>query len=550
MAPLKRWLARLLGIGILLATGWFAFDYAKSRPRCVITTKTHAIHFSADGNTLVTGYTGMYLGPIYQMGEGKPPLKVWDTRSGNVVRTLLNDLDAFSHFVISSEVGLVAVNCGQSIRIADWDTGEEWALEFAPGVVESMQFSPRGDLLSVRTGEPVRGLALIDVKRRAILQRWSGNIDDLGFSADGSRWYFLRDDRLHLWNIAESRLEDTLAVAGRLHFVAADSLFAHVSPDDLALVICDARRMRLTNRLNPAWTARPNIAARANIIAGAGFAFSPGGRLAATYMSGYSDLVGPLELWEVDSGRRLAVLPEFGKGYAWFVNEDTLFFFDYTHAPAVEVACIDPEQGVVRWQRPGKNGRFFPTDNTTAICATVDATWDFIDLATGQTRDSLPQPFVSDGSMVAFNKDAQMLCNMGRRHSVEMPISWREWLHRWIDTESGGVQVIDTRGQRVLADIHCSVNAGGVVSGDGTTLCVYDFSFGPGFGTIGPSPPEQHAFRFYDLHSNKPWLWAIAAPAGIMIVWLLWRTRRGRRSNATTPAATVGPGPSHGEPAA
>jgi len=562
MATCKRWLGQLVGIAVLVAAGWFAFDYAKSRPRCVITCKTHAIHFSDDGNTLITGYSGMQLGPIFQGGDGTPPLEVWDTRTGKVVRTLFNEVVRFDYYALCPERNRVALNLAQKVCVADWQTGEEWDIALGPGVAQRVSFAPRGDMLVVQVKDAEEGLAhlLLDADRGVVIQRWPGEFGDWGFNKDASRWHFVRDGRLHAWNVAERRVEGTLAVHGRLQFNAGDSIVTYLAPDDLALVICDARRMKVTNRLKPAWTARPNIAdpaARAKIIDAADFAFSPSGRLAATHMSGYRDLVGPLELWDVAAGRRIAALPEFQKGSAWFIDDDTLLFVDYTQPPPLTryatpapLARIDIKSGAIRWKRPAFDSRFFPIDETTALCATPDGTWDFTDLATGQTRRSLPQPFVNDASLVMFNKDTQLLCNMGRRHGVEMPISWREWLHRWIDTESGGVQVIDARGQRVLADLHCSVTAGGVISGDGTTLCVYDFSFGSTFGTIGPSPPESHTFWFYDLHNNKPWLWAVAAPAGIMIVWLLWRTWRGRRGKATTPAATVGPGSNRGEPAA
>ena len=55
MASLKRWVARLLGLAVLVAAGWFAHDYARSRPRCVIVSDTHAVHFSGAELTLNIG---------------------------------------------------------------------------------------------------------------------------------------------------------------------------------------------------------------------------------------------------------------------------------------------------------------------------------------------------------------------------------------------------------------------------------------------------------------------------------------------------------------
>src|SRR5688500_15503914 len=107
-----RWLARLLGIGVLVAAGYAAFHISKTWPRCVIDADAHAVHFSADGGTLVTGHHAIVIGNATggaSGAQGKPPLKVWDTHSGKLVRSLLHDVEQFKTFAVCEERSLIAV---------------------------------------------------------------------------------------------------------------------------------------------------------------------------------------------------------------------------------------------------------------------------------------------------------------------------------------------------------------------------------------------------------------------------------------------------------
>jgi hypothetical protein len=109
-AQIKRWSLRLLGVGVLVAVGCVAFHTAKTWPRSVIVSDTHILDFADDGGTILTGYTGMQIGSMIQGGEGKPPLKVWDTRSGEVILTLLDDVKGLGDLAICRTHGRLAID--------------------------------------------------------------------------------------------------------------------------------------------------------------------------------------------------------------------------------------------------------------------------------------------------------------------------------------------------------------------------------------------------------------------------------------------------------
>ena len=565
---IKRWAVRLVGVGILVAAGIVSFRVAKTWPRCVITSDLHAIHFSADGATLITGHEAVCIGNVTggkSGAEGKSPLKVWDTRSGKLVRSLLNDVKTFKDYAVCEKRTLLAVDLGGTIRFADWRTGEEWNIEVGPGQVQRLRFSPRGDLLSVRAEGHPEPEAMIDLERRAIVKRFERAARGAWFNADGSRWHYGLRDRTHIWNTTTHEVEADVPGGS---FYLDGPCFVHRSRENLDLMLRDGDLLAVKARIRPApppeYREAKSIDAelRGKIHDCRHVAFSPSGRLVATFAQPYDALDGILEIWDTDTGRQVAAFPELKRGWGWFHVDDDLFAFtDRSHTPRdpatvsnlgnqiVNVeTMVDVASSVIRWRRPTNQlGMIYVLRKDTAIHATPEGTWEIFDAATGESRCSLPHPFAAGAFFVTFSKDRRLVYAFGKRRAAPLPAFWDKWLGKWLGGTTGGVQVLDSVSDRIILDLHTDAGVGAVLSEDGRTLLTQDLGsagFGGGRGRDSPH------FRFYDLHSNKPWFWAASVPTGLLALAWLWRRwracpKRGAKVPSTghRPLPADGPAP-------
>lgn len=552
---------RILAAAFLIAAGVGAFHWAKYSPRCVIVSDAHAIHFSDDGNVLVTGHTGTQIGNWRQGGDSKPPLKVWDTRSGALVRSLLTDVKAFRRYDISSTANLIAVDLGgDAIRVANWQTGDEWRIDVGPGLPDRMTFSPRGDLLFIRLKEHPYREVMIDLASRAIVHRFEPGTQGSHFTPDGSHWRFVMKQQLYLWNTVTHKIDAELPV-GIFH--ADDRWFVVRDSKDLSLVLHNAESMAVTASVRPALPPKFHLIKsfdtdawaliRMKVEASRDYIFSPSGKRLATYARSFDGFNGALEVWDAGTGRQIAAFPTLERGYAYFVSDDTIVFFDQSHTPVDPLAyanfvnahgfvptatLIDVPSGSIRWKRPAAFGKFLVFREDFVVHLTPEGTWDLLDLATGESRSSLPHPFAADGFRASFTTDKNLICVYGRRREPPLPAFLQKWLARWLAVESGAVQILDTSSKRMVFELNTAVDSGAVISKDCRTLLSFDFSGGLGFSTVKAKPPTHPAyhFRFYDLdNAVKPWIWALAAPAGIVILSLLWRRWRASRVNRASP---------------
>lgn len=537
---LWRWFVRFTAAAFLLGAGVLAFHWAKYRPRCVIVSDSQAIHFSDDGNTLITGYTGTQIGNMLQGGEGKLPIKVWDTRSGALIRSLLNDVKAFKLYEVCPTRNLVAVDLGDgTIRFADWQTGAEWSVDVGAGAVGGMWCSPRGDLLFVRIEKGTESGIMIDLAGRVTVHRFERGAQGIRFSRDGARWYFTMDDRSHIWNTATRQVEADFAVCNFFD----DRWRVRHNLDDLSLMLYDGDSVEPTARIHPALPPKfPSIQSidvelRRKIDSSRGYHFSPSGRLFATYKEPWGGINGVLEIWEAATGRQIAAFPQLQRGWAWFVNDDALMFFDRSKTPLDPVAIanaantgglietavfVDISTKSIRWQRPAQMGTLFVWSDDLAIQVTPNGTWDVFDPATGQARRTLPHPFAPDAFMMTFTDDKSLVCAYGRRRTPPVPDYLPKWITRWMHAQSGAVQILDTQAERLVFEMNTPTDSGAVISKDRHTLVSFDLS-------TGREPPYH--FRFYDLHTKRPWFWALGGPGCMVILALLWRRWRSQRAD-------------------
>jgi hypothetical protein len=290
---------------------------------------------------------------------------------------------------------------------------------------------------------------------------------------------------------------------------------------------------------------------RAQILSNRDYSFSPNGRTIATYAHP-NGCDGALEIWETATGKRMALFPALKRGWAWFVSDDTLIFFDRSHIPTHGIQNVDPLEAKaalidilansVRWQRPAPLGRFIPLANDTAVILTREGAWEVLDLPSGETRRALPHPFAANQFMVSFSADKSLAWAYGRRRTPSIPEWVPKWITRWMYEHSGAVQILDTRTERIIFGMNTPTGAGAVVSNDCRTFVSFDTSMDLKTGAGTPDQSVYH-HRFYDLQTKTPWIWALAVPGGIValaLLWRRWRSSRAHRASAAMPTPAGG----------
>jgi WD40 repeat protein len=546
MAVRRRWLGRVFGIGVLIVAGYFAFDYAKTRPRCVITSGMHILFLSDAGETVLTGYTGITVGNPRTSGDLQPPVRVWNTRTGALVRELLADAPAANPHRYRLNGTLIAAYAGNgTIRLADWQTGREWDISAPRADVQTVGFSPdarffslllasREDLLLARKD---RERVLIDVADGKVV--WSGDHEYFGpvFSQDGKAAYLYNRTRLERWDADTRRIERSCPIEAPLHFDASNEVFAYWSAEEQCVVVADCATLAVKSRLQPGFLRSPrgkHLSAKhvGNCLR---LGFSPGGRWVASLPGDPHSiqrigLKGEFELWDADTGRRVAAMPAHDPGVAWFPDDKCVY-----HGDLNEGQVIDPSTGRVKWDCAGGRGLWL-LNHTTAVHLTGKGHFDILDAETGRSRHTIVHPFTGPHECpLSFSKDQDVVVACGPRRESRLLGYWPKWLPAWPAAKATAVQVIDVPTGRVLHELTFKKHVGADVSADGSTLVCFDWI------PEQPAPGTTYSFQFYDMHNRRPWVWAIAAPAALLGLWLLWRTWRLRRRGATTSVQTVAP---------
>ncbi len=555
---IRTWVFRLAFAAFLGAVGWGTYHWARTRPRCVIETDSHILHFSEDGSTIVTGFTTVRFGQMTQSGgEAKTPLKVWNTHTGELVRRVLEGAGAFKRYGVCKATNLIAIDTDrEKVRVANWQTGEEWDIDVGPGEIESWHFSPHGDFLAIRLATKAKGEAateaIIGMQERRVIKRFQPGAR-LGWpwvSGDGSRCYFSAKDRMYAWNVKTSEVEGDWPQG---QFLEEGRFFVHQAAEDLSVVVCDGTRMAEITRIHPVLPPDQrsdrsdfNADDRERIMRCRHFVLAPGGRRIATYAEPWDRLDGALEIWEIPSGRRLAAFPDLKRGWTWFLDDKRLVFFDQSHVPhepieranylnsgkvAEITTMIDVDAAKIRWRHPTSIGKTFFLREDTAVELTPEGNWEIFHPMTEETRRAFRHPFTYDRTMVSLSSDKRLVRAYGQLREHSVPDAWRKWLGRWVNVQSDRVQILDTVNDRIILDLAIDAGCGAELSEDGQTLLVQDMG-DLAFGRGRKSKNGLIQFRFYDVHNPWPWIWAFLAPTGVAGFAWGWRTWR-RKSSRT-----------------
>ena len=185
------------------------------------TDSVRSVAFSPDGSTIASG-SGIW---IWMGTGGDNTIRLWDTETGNHIRTLTKHTKAVKSVAFSVDGSTIASgSLDSTIRLWDAETGNHiHTLTEHEDYVHSVVFSPDGQTLASGSGSST--IRLWDVGAGAVKRTLNTNSDysilSLSFSPDGrmlasgSGWtdysgQVRRFGRIRLWDVGTGTLKYTL----------------------------------------------------------------------------------------------------------------------------------------------------------------------------------------------------------------------------------------------------------------------------------------------------------------------------------------------------
>jgi len=247
------------------------------------------IVFSQDGKTLASdGGKGVGCGT----GDGAPGETIlWDTQSWTVKRKLGNSQFKFFSMAVSPNIRTVVFSSSDystDTVILDAATGKlKWKLD---GIAGRLSFAPDGRTIAIAD---LKGTVQLRDSRTGAIRRTltaaTGEGTPIAFSPDGRILVLASGETLTVWNTRTGQMNKTIQVNGDNILFSPDgkSLGSWTNPEDgsLTLNIWDTRTWRVKHTLS-----RPDLHATS-------IAFSPDGKLAAI-----ASTDGALRLFTIRTG--------------------------------------------------------------------------------------------------------------------------------------------------------------------------------------------------------------------------------------------------------
>jgi WD40 repeat protein/serine/threonine protein kinase len=182
---------------------------------CQLELRTLKGHTAPEGGRAVVGSVAFSSdGSRLASGSGDQTIMVWDTASGQKLRTLTGHVGEVWSVAFSPDGSrLASASWDQTVRIWDAASGQElFKLQGHTGPVDSVAFSPNGSWLA--SGSNDRTIKVWDLtggNKSRTLPGHTGRVWSVAFSPDGSRLASAsRDHTIKIWDTADWQVLRTL----------------------------------------------------------------------------------------------------------------------------------------------------------------------------------------------------------------------------------------------------------------------------------------------------------------------------------------------------
>ena len=251
-----------------------------------------SVAFSPDGLTLASAGRPHSVNPRL---SPKGRIKLWDTRSGEQVRTLEGHSHTVGCVAFSPNGDVLASGGGwpdDTIRMWNSRTGEEdRILEGHTGGVRSIAFSPDGVRLASASLGSIR---LWDTRNGEQLRTLVHSVWGFAFSPDGKTLAVGSPDVIEIWDAhSGEKLRTFPGLTGRVLAFSPDGTALAIRGGHHSILLCDVRSGEVLQTLE----------ANTEYLVSA--AFSPDGKV---FASGWPHEDISLRLWDVRTGDLLRVI--------------------------------------------------------------------------------------------------------------------------------------------------------------------------------------------------------------------------------------------------
>ena len=252
-----------------------------------------SVAFSPDGRTLASTGRPYGVNPrLSRFGE----LKLWDTHTGEQVRTLEGHLHTVGSVAFSPDGDVLASGGGwydDTVRFWDTRTGEEVRILEGHTGVDSIAFSPYGVKLATASSGSVR---LWDTRTWEQLRTLVHTVGNFAFSPDGKTLAVDGAEAIEIWDAhSREKLRTLFGLSGRVLAFSPNGTTLAIQRGHHPILLCDVR----SGEVLQAFEAHTDYYISA--------AFSPDGKV---FASGWRQHEGNclLRLWDVSAGDLLRVI--------------------------------------------------------------------------------------------------------------------------------------------------------------------------------------------------------------------------------------------------
>jgi WD40 repeat protein len=195
---------------------------------CGHTGAVHALTFSSDGKSLVSG-------------SYDKTVKLWDMQTGGIAKTFTGPMYEVSSVSISPDFATIASGSGGLIHLWNSQTGECYCVIEQPHYMRHVSFSPTDSqyFLSICN----RKVQQWDINGHQVKPTFDG--DHVAFSSDGNQFAACNGNAVTIQNF------NSRAIVAQFHVANGDTTYCCFSPDNRLIAIAIERTIYIWNIASP-----------------------------------------------------------------------------------------------------------------------------------------------------------------------------------------------------------------------------------------------------------------------------------------------------------